>query len=149
MKSIYLLRIAAVLWVFWGLVHMFAGIMTMIGPLTGDIAASVAGIADAVDPESLQMAYPAAAGAIIGQHGFNLLWIGIVTVVGGVFIWRRNRTAILISALVGGSADLGYFLFLDLGGFVNFLPGTLMTLVSSLAILLSFYVFFKEKKRIE
>jgi hypothetical protein len=34
-------------------------------------------------------------------------------------------------------ADLGYFIFLDLGGFVNFVPGTVMTLISSAAIILS------------
>ncbi|CAI8241890.1 MAG: Uncharacterised protein [Bacteroidia bacterium] len=36
--------------------------------------------------------------------------------------------------------------FLDLGGFVNFMPGTLMTIVSSLAIIISFYSHFKSKE---
>jgi hypothetical protein len=35
---------------------------------------------------------------------------------------------------------------LDLGGFVNFMPGTLMTIVSSLAIIISFYSHFKSKE---
>ena len=75
MNNSILFKIASVLWFIWGAVHMLAGIMTMRGPLTGDISAAVAGIADKVDPASLQMDYPAAAGAILGQHGFNLLWI--------------------------------------------------------------------------
>lgn len=49
----------------------------------------------------------------------------------------------LIAALVGGLADVGYFIFMDLGGFVNFLPGTLMTIFSALAIATSFYAYFK------
>ena len=142
-KMRYLLRISAVLWVIWGAVHILAGVMTMRGPITGDITAAVAGIADAVSPETLETDYPAAAGAILGQHGFNLFWIGLVTLIGGIFIWRKNVSAIFLSALVGGLADLGYFLFLDLGGFVKFVPGTLMTLVSSSAIILSFYAYFK------
>ncbi|MEM9557844.1 MAG: hypothetical protein AAGC60_26540 [Acidobacteriota bacterium] len=136
-----LLRISAVLWVVWGLVHVLAGVMT----LAQETAQAVAGIADAVDPESLEMAYPAAVGAVINQHGFNLLWIGVVTTVCAVFIWRRSTPAIFLAALVGGLADVGYFVFMDLGGFVRFVPGTVMTLVSSAAILTSFWAYFRSK----
>lgn len=138
MNATLLLRISAVLWIIWGAVHMLAGVLTMSGPITGDISAAIAGIADAVPAATLQMDYPEAAGAIIAQHGFNLLWIGVVTLIGGFYIWRGNKTAVYLSALVGGLADVGYFIFLDLGGFVNFIPGTLMTLFSGSAIILSF-----------
>ena len=141
-----LFKIAAVLWVIWGLVHIFAGVMTMRGVLVGDISASVAGIADAIDPATLQMDYPAAAGGIIGQHGFNLFWIGIVTLLSAFYIWGGNKNAIFLAAITGGLADLGYFLFMDLGGFVNFVPGTVMTLVSASAIILSFYAHFSSQK---
>lgn len=140
------LKVSAVLWIIWGLVHIFAGVMTMYGPLSGDISASVAGIADGVAPASLQMEYPEALGAILGQHGFNLFWIGMVTFISGFLIWKKNRNAIFLAALTGGLADLGYFLFLDLGGHVNFVPGTVMTLISLSAILLSFYAYFKSDK---
>ncbi|MEM9919397.1 MAG: hypothetical protein AAF990_14940 [Bacteroidota bacterium] len=138
-------KIAAVLWIIWGLVHVLAGVMTMKGILTEDIASSVAGIADAVDPSTLQMNYPKAAGAILGQHGFNLFWIGVVTFFSAFFVWRGNRNAIFLAALTGGLADLGYFLFMDLGGYVNFMPGTVMTIVSASAILLSFYAHFANR----
>ena len=141
-----LLRISAVLWIVWGLVHILAGVMTMKGVLTDDISASIAGIADAVEPSTLQMDYPKAAGAIIGQHGFNLFWIGIVTFISAFFVWKGNKNAIFLAAITGGLADLGYFLFMDLGGYVKFVPGTVMTIVSSLAIITSFYAFFKTRK---
>ncbi len=146
MKNLF--KVSAILWIIWGLVHILAGVMTMKGVLTNDIAASVAGIADAVDPELLQMAYPKASGGIIGQHGFNLLWIGLVTLICGFFIWKGNKNAIFLAAITGGLADLGYFLFMDLGGFVNFMPGTVMTIVSASAILLSFYAYFKSRKEL-
>jgi hypothetical protein len=142
-----LLKISTVLWIVWGLVHILAGVMTMKGILTDDISFSIAGIADAVDPSTLQMAYPKATGAVIGQHGFNLFWIGIVTFTSAFFIWKGNKNAIFIAALIGGLADLGYFLFLDLGGYVKFVPGTIMTMISSLAILTSFYYYFKNRKQ--
>jgi hypothetical protein len=120
-----------VLWFVWGGVHLFAGIMTMIGS-TG---AAVAGIADAVDPTQLTSAeYHAAVGAVVNQHGWNLGWIGLGTMISAIGVWRGQRGAIGLAALLGGMADLGYFIFLDLGGHVNFVPGTVMTIVSSAAI---------------
>jgi len=127
------LKAAAILWVVWGLVHMFAGVMT----ITQDTAGSVAGIADAVDPALLAGDYHPAVGAVLNQHGFNLLWIGTYTLIAAIFIWRANLTAVWTAAIVGGVTDVGYFIFMDLGGFVNFVPGTVMTLVSASAILLS------------
>ena len=113
--------------------------MTMKGVLSDDISSSIAGIADAVDPNSIQMDYHEAAGAVIGQHGFNLLWIGAVTLISALFVWKGNKNAIFLAAITGGLADLGYFIFMDLGGFVNFMPGTAMTIVSATAIILSLY----------
>mgnify|MGYP001311148560 CR=1 FL=1 len=146
MKASKLLKLSAVLWGVWGLVHILAGVLTIKGILTGDISAAVAGIADAVDPVSVKMDYPEAAGALIGQHGFNLFWIGIVTFVSAFYIWRGNKNAIFLAAITGGLADLGYFFFMDLGGFVNFVPGTVMTIVSLLAIILSVTAYFKSKR---
>ena len=77
-----LLKISAVLWVIWGLVHMLAGVLTTNFVLTGDIASAIGGIADGVDAATLQMTYPDALGGILGQHGFNLLWFGVVTLIG-------------------------------------------------------------------
>lgn len=142
-----LLRVSAILWIIWGLVHILAGVLTMKGILSGDISSSVSGIADAIDPSLLQMDYTEASGAIIGQHGFNLFWIGIVTFISAFYIWKGNKNAIFLAAITGGLADLGYFLFMDLGGFVNFIPGTLMTIFSSLAIILSYYVYFKTQQK--
>lgn len=130
------LRIAAALWVFWGLVHTFAGLVVV----TGDATSSLQAIADAVPTEALHGAYHPAVTGVLNQHGWNLGWFGIVTIVGAVFIWRRNTTAIWVTGLIGGLADLGYLIFLDLPGYVNFLTGTLMTLVSGSAIVLSFWV---------
>ena len=133
----WLLRIASTLWIVWGLVHAFAGVIILSADATGAVQA----VADAVDPASLEMDYPAALGAIINQHGFNLFWFGIVTAVCAVFIWRGSTIAIFLAALVGGLADAGYFIFVDLGGFVKFVPGTLMTLFSAGAIITSVWAY--------
>ena len=135
-----LLKISAVLWVIWGLVHIGAGILIILS----DPASGIKGVADAVDPKILTINYPDALGAILKQHGFNLLWIGLVTFISAFFVWKGNKNAIFLAAICGGLADLGYFIFMDLGGYVNFMLGGLMTYVSAAAIILSFYAYFKE-----
>ena len=136
------LRIAAALWLIWGLVHLGAGILS----LSGSAQELVQNIADAVPPETLEVEYPDAAGAILDQHAWNLAWFGAVALIGAVFIWRQSRTAIWVTAMVGGLADLGYLLFLDLGGYVNFVPGTVMTIFSAPAILLSGWVWIATRE---
>ena len=132
-QTILLLRIIALLWIIWGAVHALAGVLTITQVAPG----SVSGIADAVDPTLFHDTYHAATDALINQHGFNLLWIGLFTIIGGVFIWRSSAVWLFFTAIVGGLTDVGYFLFMDLGGFVHFFPGTVMTLVSGSAIILS------------
>ena len=84
-----LLKVAAALWLVWGLVHAIAGGLT----ITLDTSQAVAGIADAVDPATLDMAYPGAAGAIINQHGFNLLWAGYLLDSGDHYIlWSQKSS---------------------------------------------------------
>ena len=134
-----LLRISAVLWLVWGLVHMLAGVMTV----TQEVPQAIGGIADAVDPQTLAIEYPAALSGIIGQHGWNLFWFGAVTLIGAGFIWCGSTTAIFVTAMVGSLADIGYFIFMDLGGYVHFVPGTVMTLICALAVTLSFVAHFK------
>ncbi len=130
------IRLSAVLWIVWGLVHALAGYIV----LTGNATAGFQAIADAVDPALLANDYHAAVGGILNQHGWNLGWFGLATIIGALFIWRVNATAIWVTALIGGMADVGYLLFVDLPGYVNFFPGTVMTLVSGSAIALSSWV---------
>jgi hypothetical protein len=113
------LKVAAVLWVIWGIVHMLAGFIVIPADASGGFQA----IADGVDPALLEADYHPAVGGILDQHAWNLLWGGFVTVVGAVFIWRQNFTAIWVTAMVGGLLDVGYFVFVDLPGYVNFFSG--------------------------
>ena len=138
------LKAATVLWVIWGLVHAFAGVMVLVSDASGGFAA----IADAVDPGLLAADYHPAAGGILNQHGWNLAWFGIVTIIGGLLIWRGNMTAVWVTGMVGGLADLGYLLFVDFPGYVNFFPGTVMTFISASAIALSFWVWLSTRKTV-
>lgn len=136
------LQVSAVLWVIWGIVHAAAGSIVIPADASGGFQA----IADAVDPALLQADYHPAVGGILNQHGWNLFWGGIVTVIGGVFVWRGSHTGIWVTAMVGGLLDIGYLMFVDVPGYVNFVPGTVMTIVSGTAIALSFWVLIAQRK---
>ena len=79
------LKIAAVLWVIWGLVHAFFGI----GIITAEASKGFAYIAAGVAPETLSSDYHPAVGNILNQHGWNLLWFGIATTIGGIMICAK------------------------------------------------------------
>lgn len=134
----YALKASAILWVIWGLVHLLGGVIT----ISVDTSAGFQGIAAAVDPSELEANYHPAVGAILNQHGWNLLWAGAVVAVGAIFIWRLSVTAIWVTAMVGGLFDIGYFVFVDFGGFGTFFPGSSMTYVCATAIMLSLWVWY-------
>lgn len=134
MSNMILRKIISSLWFFWGIVHILFGILIM----NGDVAYAINEIGNAVTVPVLK--YSSVAEAIMNQHGWNLTWFGVITIIGSVFIWCGNNTALWVSAMIGGLADLGYFIFLDLGGFVKFLPGTLMTIIALTAIVMSVIV---------
>jgi len=139
MKNSVLLKSSSILWIVRGLDHAIFGIMI----ISGDTGFGIQAIGNGV--ELTRVNYPDVLGAIMNQHGWNLLWFGVVTTVGAVLIWRGSNIAIWINAMIGGLADLGYFMFLDLGGYVKFFPGTVMTIIALAAILLSLGAYFKNK----
>ena len=78
-KSSLLLKISAVLWVIWACSHT-AGVIV----LTSDAAGGFAAIADAVPADVFVLTYPDAVGGVLNQHGWNLGWFGIATIIGGI-----------------------------------------------------------------
>ena len=138
------LRTASVLWAIWGVFHVLAGIMMiyLFGTEHPD------GLLSAV-PESLNINLMGKQSDIpivpsLKQHGFNLAWFGMIVTIGSVYVWKQNKLAILTCVLIGGLADLGYFLYVDLAGFSDS-PGPEMTYIMATAIILGLYGYFRLK----
>lgn len=132
------LKASAISWMVWGAVHMLAGVIV----LSADASGGFQAIADAVDPDLIETDYHPAVAGVLNQHGWNLGWGGLATIIGAAFIWRENATAIWVTAMVGGLLDIGYLVFVDIPGFARFMPGTLMTFLSASAIALSFWAWW-------
>lgn len=133
----WLLRASAVLFVLWGIVHVLAGVMTLRLLLTGSTDRAIQGITSAVPLDELANDYHPAVDAVLSQHAMNLAWFGLVTLIAAPFIWKGRASAVYVAALVGGMADLAYFIFVDLGGFAT-LPGPQMTYICAAAIVTGF-----------
>ncbi|MEM9295523.1 MAG: hypothetical protein AAGA57_06950 [Planctomycetota bacterium] len=129
----WLLRTSAVLWGVWGVVHVFAGVVTLQWVFSGSTAKAIQGIASKVPLEELVREYHPAESALLSQHALNLAWFGLVTAIAAPFVWRGRRGMVYTAVLVGGCADLAYFIFIDLGGFAT-PPGPQMTWICAVAI---------------
>ena len=133
----WLFRGSALLWAIWGLVHALVGVVTIKLLSEGQAAEAIHGLAAKPALETLDVAYPDAVVAMLSQHSWNLLWFGVVTLAVAPFVWRQRSEALYLAAIVGGLADAGYFIFLDLGGYA-LPPGPQMTWICALAIVTGF-----------
>lgn len=140
-----ILKLSAVLWLIWGLAHIAFGVFGLSGFMSGDVAGTMKAMAGGADPQTLDVDYPPVVVALLNQHSWNLLWFGLFTTVGGVMVWRRSAVAVIMTAIVGGAADIGYFAFVDLGGFAA-PPGPQMTWICAAAILLSMFVYLRSRR---
>ncbi|MGF1740359.1 hypothetical protein L4C34_04600 [Vibrio profundum] len=145
MKSSTVLKISSILWAIWGAFHLFIGLYLTSLLIEGHPVTAMQNFAAGADPQTLQINYPAAVVAALKQHTYNLGWFGLVVLTGSIFVWRQSRMAIYLCALVGGLGDLGYFSFVDLGGFAA-PPGPQMTWISGSAIILSFWYLLSRER---
>ncbi|MEM6903794.1 MAG: hypothetical protein AAF556_11215 [Pseudomonadota bacterium] len=103
-------KIISSLWLLWALLHILPGMFLIIDAVAGDIS-SIQFLFPETRPDELMRDYPEEVAAILvtfGQHGFNLFWFGLVALIGSALIWfRESRTALLVTAIVIGLADLG------------------------------------------
>ena len=100
------LKVAAGLWLVWGFVHVFAGVVIISAPEAAD---AVQAVADAVPKADLAFeAHPAAA-ALYHQHGWNLAWIGVTTMVAVASVPPLPSVAVrvTVTAPASTSASVG------------------------------------------
>lgn len=140
-----LLRIAAVLWGIWGVFHVFVGVAILMVISDGHPGGQLSAIPDVLSIDMMGSEGRFTVVPMLKQNAFNLAWFGIVVGVGSIFVWRTHAKAIYLCILVGGLADLGYFIFIDLPGYAD-PPGPQMTYIMATAIALSLYVYVKTDK---
>lgn len=140
-------KVIAILWLIWSLLHIVPGMIAMTNALSGDIS-SIQFLFPETNPSGMTSDYPNEVKAVLvtfGQHGFNLFWFGLITLVCAILIWKKqNKIAILIAAIVGGLADFGALFATFMIGSIDFW-GVLIFFGTFLAIFLSFKLWKNDK----
>lgn len=132
------LRIAAGLWFVWGVFHVAAGVAVVAFLTAEHPDGELASIPGALEVDFFGVDSTFASIPNMQQHGYNLAWIGLVVTIASIWVWRGNRLAVATSVLLGGLADLGYFVFVDLAGYAD-PPGPQMTWIMAAAIVFAIY----------
>uniref|UniRef100_A0A0G4F710 Uncharacterized protein n=1 Tax=Chromera velia CCMP2878 TaxID=1169474 RepID=A0A0G4F710_9ALVE len=102
----------------WGLIHLMAGGIVLSGAFKGDLAKPLVGICEAA-PQSLKREVENTRKwsdlnvRILIQHGFNLFFVGIWSLLDCYFVLQLNRWSFFLS-LWPWMADVAYFIAIDL-----------------------------------
>lgn len=139
------LRVAAGLWFVWGVFHLIIGIVIIQLLVTEHPEGALSSVPAVVDVEFFGSDSTFATIASLQQNGFNLAWFGLVVTIASFFVWCASKFAVAACIVVGGLADLGYFVFVDLPGYAE-PPGPQMTYIMATAIGLSVYAYFTSDK---
>lgn len=144
-KPLLAVRAAAVLWFVWGVFHLFIGVALIVFLKGEHPTGELSSVPEVLGVEMLGSDSTFAPIANLKQHSYNLAWIGLLVTIASVYVWKANRLAVATIVVVGGFADLGYFIFLDLGGFAE-APGPQMTYIMATAIALAAYAYVSTNK---
>jgi len=139
------IKTASVLWAIWGIFHLLMGVMLVLFVQSEHPTGQLSHLPEAFNIEMMGMESPFAVPGTFKQHAFNLAWIGLIVTIASIYVWKYRRIALFTCILIGGFADLGYFLFIDMAGFAQS-PGPEMTYIMALAIVLGLYAYLKSDK---
>ena len=140
-----LLKVSAILWIIWGVFHLLIGVVFILILQSGHPSGPFESIPALLDITMFGNDSPFPPLASLKQHAFNLAWIGAVVTVASFYVWKKHTIAIFTCILLGGLADLGYFVFVDLPGYASS-PGPEMTYIMATAIVLALFVYFRSDK---
>jgi hypothetical protein len=106
-------RIGAVFFALWGLLHLIGGAAILVA--SGDGAAAGYAFYEQSDGDFLPLA-----GAILAMNSFTIAWVGaLVTVIAFTMNWRNSCTGFLLNLVLAGMMDVALVVFLLVPGFVT------------------------------
>ena len=117
-------KIGAVFYVLWGVLHMWAGAIMLIRLGSDGGAAVLEVVGTGVPPEELPQEVSSVTAGLLGQHAWNLLWLGIFgAVVGAMLNWKNSRAGYWANLVVISATDVGFIVAILLPGYIRFLDG--------------------------
>lgn len=117
-------RIGAVFFVLWGILHIVGG-AAMLQTLSTDGATGyLALLATALPAAALPSVPEGVATGVFAFHGYNLVWLGFVSLLIGVLLnWKNSVAGYWINLAVVSFADIGLIVFMILPGYMRPVDG--------------------------
>ena len=99
----------AIFYILWGILHIGLGGLLLYRLGTHGGVAAVSLIGTAVPPADLPQQLPGVVSGVIGQHGWNLILLGIFALVVGIAgNWRNSLLGYWLNLCVVSAADIGF-----------------------------------------
>lgn len=142
-------KIAAVVYMLWGAIHILGGAAMMSasrqGPdtfvqmLTGNASEAFGAL-----QESLGVR---AATEVFAFHSFNIIWLGALAILTALFLnWKNYRSGYWLNLAIVGCADLGLILFMVVPGVMSISDAWIGPALFVIAIFFSTFARFQSAR---
>jgi len=127
-------------------VYIVGGFIAIVSILFGDVHASILSIIEIEVWEESLFIQPHVLETVVGQFGFNNLWIGALAFVSSFLIWNRNKKAVLLVTILGGFSSIGFYFFYNFGNNWRFNHSSELLTLSFVALAINLLIFIKNEK---
>ena len=133
----YAHRIGAGFYVLWGILHAVSGVIMLNASFNQGGTAVLALVGTAVPAGDLPQNLTGIANGLLGQHSWNLLWLGIFAIVVAVLNWKNSRTGYWFNLVVVSGTDIGFIFGVLVPGYIGFVEGIVGPALWILAVIFS------------
>ncbi len=131
-------RLGAIFYILWGIMHAMFGAQIIIQNTGEGPFAVIQSIYADIGPQMTPKEPGSVIGALMNQHGWNLLWFGVfATVVGAFYNWRNSFSGYWYNLAVVSLADIGFIVAVLIPGYVDLMVGIWGPILWVLAIIFS------------
>lgn len=114
----------AISYILWGVMHAMIGIQILLINISQSSQQVIRSLYLDAGPQSTPAQLGSVISGLINQHGWNLLWFGVVAVVVAVIgNWRNNRAAYWANLTLVSLADIGFIFAILIPGYINLAMG--------------------------
>jgi len=115
-------KIGAIFYILWGVIHIMVGGAFLHAAVSGGVPAVLA-LSDVTVPTQ---EFPGLLRGLLAQHGWNIVWAGLVAAtVGATMNWRNSRAGYWANLVVVSAFELGLVFAVIVPGHVG-LSGVLI-----------------------
>ena len=131
-------KLGAIFYILWGIMHAMFGAQIIMLNMSESSYAVIQSIYADIGPATTPKELGSVIGALMNQHGWNLLWFGVFAVVVGAFCnWRNSVSGYWYNLAVVSLADIGFIVAVLIPGYASLMVGIWGPILWVLAVIFS------------